>query len=442
MPSTPSSPATPSLRRRSRPSPLDASNTSPSPYASNETTYSRRSSRTSFSSLPKYSPVTPRAPYLRRTASGSVSISTEAEEQGVNGMDSLADELADVWGEDAADSDADMGFVQGLLSDGSTEPASLGSGPEQSISMGGTHNFGMGIPLQPPSPVRQHSKRLSKSNLLSPQPNGRPHPPPRHQRTESNYDGSDYGPDSDPEDLSPALLRRISDIESLTRISTHADDAVFGEKGGIISRTTAGLKDLGPQASIENRATRLVTAYTSMAMHRAHKAKELRSQSHGLLFAPQAYGMGAPPPPLGEEVLDELLGSVEELMDTLPVGSVGGLSPLLSLQVLVNNTAELVYALRSLADVLAESKVVAAAAGRRLKGVRELVVEIRNEEELQEEGIRWIEAGDWEGRLARREGARVCGEVVSGFEKFCEGWRERLIGLAELEGGGGMEVGA
>jgi hypothetical protein len=370
-----------------------------------------------------------------------VSISTEAEEQGVNGIGSLADELADVWGEDAADDDADMGFVEGLPSDGSIEQASLGSGPAQSISMGDMRDLGMGMPLQPPSPVCQHSKRLSKSNLLSPPPNGRPHPPPRHQRTESNYDGSDYGPDSDPEDLSPALLRRISDIESLTRISTHADDAVFGEKGGIIARTTAGLKDLGPQASIENGATRLVTAYTSMAMHRAHKAKELLSQSHSLLFAPQAYGMGVPPPPLGEEMLDELLGSVDELMDTLPVLSAGGLSPLLSLQVLVSNTAELVYALRSLADELAESKVVAAAAGRRLKGVRELVVEIRNEEELQEEGIRWIEAGDWEGRLARREGARVCGEVVSGFERFCEGWRERLVGLAELEGGG-MEVAA
>jgi hypothetical protein len=351
-------------------------------------------------------------------------------------MGSLADELADVWAEDAVEDAAGAGFVEGLQ-EGSTELVSLESGPEQPINMDGTHDIGSRIPPQPPSPLRQHSKKLSKSNNLSPQLNGHSHLPPRHRRTESNYDGSDYGPDSDLEDLPPTLLRRISDIESLTRISAHADDAVFGENGGIIARTAAGLKDLGPQASIENGTTRLITAYTSMTTHRAHKTKEFLSQSHSLLFAPQAYGMGAPVQVLGEGAIDELLENVEELMAALPVASVGGPSPLLSLQILVSNTAELVYALRSLADVLAESKVVAGAAGRRLKGVRELVAEIRNEEELREEGVRWIKAGDWEGRLARREGARICGEVVSGFERFCEGWRERLVGLVELEGGGG-----
>jgi hypothetical protein len=181
-----------------------------------------------------------------------------------------------------------------------------------------------------------------------------------------------------------------------------------------------------------------------MATHRSHKTKELLSQSHSLLFAPQmAYGAAVPSwaQLLDEEVLDELLDRVEELMDAIPVAAPGaGPSPLLSLQILVSNTAELVYALRSLADVLQEAKVVAAQAGRRLKSVRELVGEIRAEEELREEGVKWIEGGGWEKRLAGREGARVCGEVVSGFERVCEGWRERLVRSADA--GGGVEVGA
>ena len=359
-------------------------------------------------------------------------------------MGSLADELGDVWGEDGVD-DQGSGFLDGLQEE-STEPSSTSQGQEQSINLGDMHDFGMGMPVQspqPPSPVRQHSKKASRSNALSPPSNGPTESQPRHRRTESNYDGSDYGPDSDPENLPPTLLRRISDIESLTRISAHTDDHL-GENGGIIAWTTAGLKDLGPQASIENGATRLITAYTSMSTHRTHKTKELLSQSHGLLFAPQAYGSSVPSRAqlLEEEVLDDLLNKVEELMDCIPVAAAGGPNPLLSLQILVSNTAELVYALRSLADVLQESKVAAAAAGRRLKSVKELVAEIRVEEELREEGVRWIERGDWERRLQGRECGRVCGEVVRGFERLCEDWRERLLRGAEAGRGGvgGLDV--
>jgi hypothetical protein len=332
------------------------------------------------------------------------------------------------------------------LPEGSAEPVSVIQGLEQSINMSDMHDFGMGIPvqnLQPPPPGRTHSKKPSKSHAPSPQLNGHPTPPPRHRKTESKYDGSDYGPDSDPEDLPPTLLRRISDIESLTCISAHTDDAIFGENGGIIARTTAGLKDLGPQASIENGTTRLITACTSMSTYRTHKTKDLLSQSHSLLFAPQAYGSAAPSRAqlLGEEVLDDLLSCVEELMDTIPVAVAGGPSPLLSLQILVSNTAELVYALRSLADVLQESKVAAAQAGRRLKSVKELVGEIRTEEALREEGVRWIEKGDWDRRLQGRECGRVCGEVVRGFERVCDDWRERLLAAGE-QGGRTAEVGA
>ena len=355
-------------------------------------------------------------------------------------MGSLADELGDVWAEDVVD-DQGSSFLDGLR-EGSAEPNSISQGQEQSTNLGDMHDFGMGMPVQSPqlpSPVlRQHSRKASRSNALSPQTNGQLNSKSKHRKTESSYDGSDYGPDSDTEDLPPTLLRRISDIESLTRISAHADDRL-GENGGIIARTTAGLKDLGPQASIENGTTRLITAYTSMSTHRTHKTKDLLSQSHSLLFAPQSYGSAVPSRAqwLDEDVLDDLLDHVEQLMDCIPVAVAGGPNPLLSLQILISNTAELIYALRALADVLQESKVAAAAAGRRLKSTRELVAEMRLEEELREEGVRWIEKGDWERRLRGRECGRVCSDVVSGFERTCEVWRERLL----ASGGGGDDGG-
>ena len=358
-------------------------------------------------------------------------------------MGSLADELGDVWGDEAV-YDNGGNFLEGLR-EGSAEPSSMSQEQDQSVTLGDMHDFGMGMAMQnPPSPVRRHSKKQSESATLPPEINGNYKLHPRHRKTESNYDGSDCGPESDTEDLPPNLLRRISDIQSLIRISTHSDD-VLGENGGIIARTTTALKDLGPQASIENGTTRLITAYTSMSTHRTHKTKELLSQSHSLLFAPQAYGSSVPSRAqlLEEEVLDDLLKNVEELIDCIPVVVAGGPNPLPSLQILVSNTAELVYALRSLADVLQESKVAAAAAGRRLKSVKELVAEIRMEEELREGGLRFIEKGDWDRRLQRRECGRVCGDVVRGFERVCDDWRERLLASCDTGGGGlGVEVGA
>ena len=77
-----------------------------------------------------------------------------------------------------------------------------------------------------------------------------------------------------------------------------------------------------------------------------------------------------------------------------------------------------------------------ALASRRLRAARELVIEMRGETEARETGIHWVEEGDWEGRLAGRECARVCGEVVGGFEEVCASWRKRLAG-----GIVGIEVG-
>lgn len=61
---------------------------------------------------------------------------------------------------------------------------------------------------------------------------------------------------------------------------------------------------------------------------------------------------------------------------------------------------------------------------------------LRREAEAREESIRWIEKERWGDRLARRECAQICSDVVGGFEEVCRGWRERLF----ADGVAGMEV--
>ena len=67
-------------------------------------------------------------------------------------------------------------------------------------------------------------------------------------------------------------------------------------------------------------------------------------------------------------------------------------------------------------------------ASRRLRATREMVGEMRKEADMREEGEMWVEKGGWEERLKRRECARICGDVVEGFEEVCQGWRARLVG--------------
>ena len=94
------------------------------------------------------------------------------------------------------------------------------------------------------SPPKTKSKnRASKAN---------------HSRQESQYDGSDYGNDSDLEDsggISAGLEARMAGIEALARRGTESNGS---ELDGVVKRTVNSLKDLGNQSGVENSATRYV----------------------------------------------------------------------------------------------------------------------------------------------------------------------------------------
>ena len=244
------------------------------------------------------------------------------------------------------------------------------------------------------------------------------------------YDGSDYGPESDDDgdsSIPPILAKRIRDVELLVRLNLNAEDTL-SENGGIVKRTAHALKDLGPQSSIENGVSRLITAYTSMTTHRTHKTRELFSQAHSLLYG------GMLDLPL--EVIEELLDEIDSLSSSLALPfqisqpqSSSSINPLQSLSHLSGQTSDLSQTLRSLSDVLTESRIHNSAAARKLKSVKEMVEEIRLEDELRETSIMLIQAGDWDRRCRERQAARTCREVV---EDFADRWGLELdVGTVE-----------
>lgn len=237
------------------------------------------------------------------------------------------------------------------------------------------------------------------------------------RKTESLYDGSDYGPSSDDEAfdaIPPTLQRRIHDMEEITRISANTD--TLSEDGGVIERTTAALKNnLAQQSSIENSTTRLMTAYNSMATHRMHRSRDLAGTTQILLSSVTTSFFELP-----EEVIDLIIGDIDNLISSLPFlpcSPSSGPTALSSLQTFANNTQELLGLLFGLSDTLTEHRQHLLNATRRLKQVRDLVEELVTEEQLVETSMMLIQAGDWDRRCRERHAAKAVGEVLDGFRR-------------------------
>ncbi|KAG7055573.1 hypothetical protein JMJ77_0008028 [Colletotrichum scovillei] len=239
-------------------------------------------------------------------------------------------------------------------------------------------------------------------------------PPPAaqrgHRRSGSEYDGSEYGSESDLDSpgMLPSLVAKMDAVESLARRGTESNG---GPTDGVFSRVTEGLRDLGSQAGVEGSATRQVQDGSPAVVTR---------QLHNLTFP--LLSPLVPPP--DSETIDELLPLLIELSESMPRPTTKAYDSLTALHTL---TSDLVQSLNYLSDTLHMSRQTTTTATRRLKSAKELVAEIKREEELREEGERWINRGNWSERLANRECAGVCGDVVGGFEEVCNSWRARLL---------------
>lgn len=163
---------------------------------------------------------------MNRSDSVGIDIFSSGGQSQSNGLGNLADELADAWDEDegeAEDDELDMNF--------------------QEVPKEGETTGDSGVDVSQPPAIN-----IPKTVSLTPPRNG-------HRRTRSEYDGSDYGEDSDMEspDIPPGLVARMDMVESLARRGTESNGT---DRDDVVKRVVDGLKDLGGQSGVEGGATR------------------------------------------------------------------------------------------------------------------------------------------------------------------------------------------
>lgn len=323
--------------------------------------------------------------------------------EGGNGLGNLADELADALS-DGEDEYYEGSGAPNISVDTGGESGQEGEGPQDGIRDSG---------VDVASPDGRRRKHMSLT--LPPATNGRG----GHRRKASDYDGSEYGSESDLESpgIAASLVLKMDAVESLARRGTENNG---GSTDGVFKRVTDGLRDLSSQTTVESNATRLITAHTALTTHLNHQTRQL----HNLTF-PLLNPLAQPP---DAETIDSLLPELTILQEMMPRPSQAAFASIMGLQ---NLTNDLVQTLSYLSDTLHMSRQTTTTATRRLKSAKELVAEMKRDEELREEGEMWLTKGNWGERLEKRECASVCGDIVGGFEEVCDSWRSRL---AQSEG--------
>ncbi|MCJ1397064.1 hypothetical protein MMC11_000256 [Xylographa trunciseda] len=407
----PYSPESPQRRRRSSGFSLTPSSPQSITFTPIRPSHSRKSSVQSLRT-----PTTPRPPSSHdRTGGFNFSSEFGTSVNAGNGLGSLADELAEAWEEEGEEEGEDD------ISDIHAEEVCLPtSGLDEAPSLLFQDQYekdiiGLAILpdlLEKPVETINLQKHITRAKT-------------RRKQTDYKH-GLDYAEHSDNEETGiPASLEmRMAVIDALAKQGS----ALTGtEVSGVFVRVADALMDLTAQTGVESHATRLSTAHTALTSHITHQMRLLQALTHPLLSP-----IGIPP---CAETLDYLLPLIPTLILSLPQAPTTALS---SLHALSTSTTDLLLTLSYLSDTLHMARQTTTLAARRLRAAREVVESMRREVEEAEEGMRSIETGGWDERLKGREAARVCGEVVGGFEEVCARWRERLAS----QSGGGVEVGA
>lgn len=328
-----------------------------------------------------------------------------------NDLGNLADELADAWNSDE-EGEVDMNFASGgvPIIDSDNEDSKKKELPD------GVKGSGVSVSGTPKRNEDVRSPKMAKKNALS--------PPKRHRRNLSNvsdYDGSDYGSPSDVDEtgLSPSLLSDMDAIESLARRGSETNGSADSL---VVPRVIEGLKAIGGQGGIEMGATRLITAHTAMSTHILYQTRSLQTLTYPLVGPFAVY--------IGEDMVEEIMPLLSALSQSMPRPDRPALEALAGLN---STTSELVGSLGGLADTLHMSRQTTTLAARRLKVAKELVENLRKEEEAREEGHRHLLKGGWDDKLHNREASAECKDVLDGFEKFCTEWRGKLVKIGEAQ---------
>ena len=192
----------------------------------------RRQSKSSF-----HDPSTPLRSGFNNTESLDMGVFSSGAPGEGGGLGNLADELAGAFSDDGEDDEyygnedatPDISFE---LEEDNGEQA------KEAI-----RDSGVDVETPPTLTIRQGRASLS---LPSPGPRG-------HRRATSDYDGSEYGSETDlaSPGMPPKLVEKIDEVESLARRGTETSPS-----DGALKRVTDGLRDLGSQSGVEGGASR------------------------------------------------------------------------------------------------------------------------------------------------------------------------------------------
>ncbi|KAI4119518.1 MAG: hypothetical protein LQ345_000580 [Seirophora villosa] len=322
-----------------------------------------------------------------------------------NRLGSLADELAEAWDEEAAHV---LPVDDLVIANGPSSPPDGHDEYRGRLTFEIDQYVGIGMPNM------SYDGANDARSLSPPKPSIRSKPG-RKSSNVSEYDGSDYGNESDLEDVQgipPSLEHRLAAIESLARRGTESNGSGTDQ---LVLRVAESLRDLGSQAGVETGATRLMTAHTAVASNLAHQTRLIQTLSHHFvspfLIPPAA------------EVIDALLPLIVTTLEFLPPPNPRAINSLHSLH---SSALELISTLSMLADSLNMLRQTTSLASRKLKAAKDVLDELKKESDIREEGVSWVEKGNWDARLSNRECATICGDVVSGFRDVCEKWETTI----------------
>lgn len=324
-----------------------------------------------------------------------------------NDLGNLADELAGAWDEDEGEEDSnDTSQLDGSL----LQHQSLPKTPLK-YDLEKIRDSGIDVSSPPGSSASTSTSPVRKGHLSELEHT-------RRRSEESPIDGRSIVP---VDDIPRTLHACIKEIELLAASGLGTDDTIaeYPEAQDPTSRLLISLRKLGSQRStFETHTTRLITAHSSIAMHLANTHRTLQSFSYFFVSPLPSLML------LDEEEFDDILSVLSKTLASLPQPTVAALS---GLDRLHSTSKDAIASLSNLSDSLHMTRQATATAARRLKGTKDMVSQLRDDLRKADEGVLWIESGHWDRRLANREAASSCRDILGGFEETCDGWRRRLF---------------
>lgn len=207
------------------------------------------------------------------------------------------------------------------------------------------------------------------------------------------------------------------EIEQAMVAIARLSDPTHNQQADTTLRTVAALQDLGAQTTLETQSQRLATSMNSVTMQLVQESRALASSS-ATLFSPFSFAAQ-----LDQTDIEDMLAMLSQLAEEIPSPDSRASQGLTKFD---RDTTDLIRTLTGLIDSLQMGKQMATSAARCLRTTQTMVVELRREKEKADESRFWLEKQDWDQRFRDRWCASECKDVVSGFDKVCDGLRRTI----------------